>query len=175
MTTFTMLSVPRGYPRWSRFPTARSGFSLIEMLVVLVLISAMAGIIAPRMRGYRERLNLDAARTQVESAVATARSAAIQKGFPAKLRIVNNQMTVVATVNSAGLTMVILGPVMFDSSLGVRVQPAAVADSLITFEARGFASPRLAATGKFRITGTTRSDSVCVTVTGALLPRGCAL
>ena len=59
MTTIAMLSVPRGCPRWSRLPMARSGFSLIEMLVVLVLISAMAGIIAPRMRGccYRRRMS----------------------------------------------------------------------------------------------------------------------
>ena len=175
MTTPPMLSMRLGRPPRTQLKSARSGFTLTEILIVMVLISIMVTAIGPRMSGYRERLNIGAARSQVETAVTTARAAAIQKGFPARLRIVNNQMSVVATMNSAGQTIVILGPVMFSSTLGVSVQPRAAADSLITFDSRGLASPRLAATGRFRITGATTSDSVCLTIMGALLPRGCAL
>lgn len=80
------------------------GFSLVEMLVVLILISAMAAFIMPRVGPYRDRLNVDSARQQVESGIATARAAAVQKGYPAWFTLVNNRITVTATINAAGQT-----------------------------------------------------------------------
>lgn len=66
----------------------------------------------------------------------------------------------------------LLGPVPLDSTLGVSLYAS---DTILVFESRGFASPRLTNIGKVRISRTNSKDSVCVTVTGALMPRGCAL
>jgi hypothetical protein len=56
----------------------------------------------------------------------------------------------------------------------VTVTAADLADSVISFDARGLANPRLGADGaRWVIARGTRKDSVCVSNFGMILPRGC--
>ena len=60
--------------------TKRSGFTLTEIMVVIAIIGVIMAVSAPRIASVRDRTNLRAARDEIASALATARSAAVQKG-----------------------------------------------------------------------------------------------
>jgi Tfp pilus assembly protein FimT len=141
------------------------------MLMVLLAISGLAFFTLPKFSGLYERNQLTSARQEIEAAIATARAAAIQKGRPARLLVSSNQLLVTVTSATGGQTTIIpLKPL--DSLYRVSVTTT---DSAIVYDSRGFASPRLSATAKFRLIGTTRRDSVCVTPAGQIMPRSCAL
>lgn len=147
------------------------GFTLVEMLTVVVLMTSLAAFSMPRFATLRERGNLSSARQQIEAAIVTARSTAVQKGLPATVRVANNRVWVTA-MTASGSTITIMTPVPLDSVYRVKV---AASDTSLSFDARGFASPRLGAPGIVRLVGATRRDSVCITVIGQLMPRGCKL
>jgi general secretion pathway protein G len=52
--------------RRSRRPRWRNGFTLIEMLVVLVLLGLLAGLIGPQLFGRVSDARITTARTQIE-------------------------------------------------------------------------------------------------------------
>jgi prepilin-type N-terminal cleavage/methylation domain-containing protein len=58
----------------------RSGFSLIEMLMVVILIGIVASLGFPRIRTAVQKTNVRSARVFLASATATARAAAVQRG-----------------------------------------------------------------------------------------------
>jgi Tfp pilus assembly protein FimT len=118
-----------------------------------------------------ERNRLSAAREELTAAIATARAAAVQKGRTATLFVSGNQMWVTVVNAGSGTTTVV--PVKSFSSL-YNVSVAATEPS-ITFDMRGFLTPRLASTGVFRIVGASRRDSVCITSAGQIMPRSCSL
>jgi len=62
----------RGHP-------VSSGFTLLELLVVLVIISLLAGFVGPRLGGSLTRLNLKTGSKQVASALRYARSQAASR------------------------------------------------------------------------------------------------
>ena len=45
----------------------RTGFTLLEVMLVLVIIVLIAGLVAPSLFGMKERANVDAARAQVHA------------------------------------------------------------------------------------------------------------
>ena len=47
-------------------PRARSGFTLIEMLVVIIVIGLLAGLVGPRILGRVSEAKTATARTQIE-------------------------------------------------------------------------------------------------------------
>src|SRR5437763_14885781 len=60
----------------------RSGFTTIEMVIVVVLIGLIAAIGFPKIRQSLDKVNVRSARAAVGTLAATARSAAIQRGCP---------------------------------------------------------------------------------------------
>jgi prepilin-type N-terminal cleavage/methylation domain-containing protein len=58
----------------------RSGFSLIEMLIVIALMGVIALFGFPRIRRTLDKINVRSARVFLGVAVATARAAAVQRG-----------------------------------------------------------------------------------------------
>src|SRR5262249_13406717 len=60
-------------------PRARAGFSLIEMMVVLVIAGIVMGIAMPKFSAMFDRLALRAAKQQFQSYVATSRAVAIRQ------------------------------------------------------------------------------------------------
>ena len=57
----------------------------------------------------------------------------------------------------------------------MKLTLATAADSLVAYDGRGFANPRLLRVARVIITKGTAKDSVCVTNLGQVLPRGCVL
>jgi type IV fimbrial biogenesis protein FimT len=149
----------------------RRGYTLTEMIIVVGVVGLLTIISLPRFSGLVERNRLSAAREELTAAIATARAAAVQKGRTATLFVSGNQMWVTVVNAGAGTTTVV--PVKSFSSL-YNVSVAATEPS-ITFDMRGFLTPRLASTGVFRIVGASRRDSVCITSAGQIMPRSCSL
>jgi Tfp pilus assembly protein FimT len=145
---------------------------LSEIMVVLTIIAGLTLFSLPKFAALQERSRLTAARQEIEAAIATARAAAVQKGRTATLSISGNTLLVTVTSSSSGTQTTIIPSMPFDTVYGVTLSAT---NPTITFDMRGFASPRLGGTGKFRLVGTSRRDSVCVTTVGQIMRRGCSL
>ena len=146
----------------------RAGFTLIEMMVVVAMISIMVAIAAPRVRTIRDRSNLRAARDEVATALSVARSAAVQKGTVATFIVRHD--TVRVALNK-GLGQVMLPPRALDVLYGVELKPAD-ADTAMTFDSRGFVPDR---TGPvtYYLTVAGLKDSLCVSRLGIVTKKGC--
>jgi prepilin-type N-terminal cleavage/methylation domain-containing protein len=152
---------------------SRSGFTLIELLTVVTIVSGIALLAAPRFTTLAERSALRSARQQIESAIATARASAIQKGRESTFWVQGNRIGVRTVINDAGATTNTIPGIALDSSLGVTVSLAGGADTAMVFSPRGFVTPRLAAVARFRFSIGTRTDSTCISIIGQVLGPGC--
>lgn len=136
---------------------AAAGFTLIELITVMVLISALALVVAPRLG---DRVGIDAAAFEQElvAALRTARSAAVASGCPVQMRLDSAAYGVYWPSGasgddcgnaSAGFSVPLPHPMRsgpFSASVpaGVAVTPATV-----TFDRRGAA--QTAPSGTLRI------------------------
>ena len=64
----------------------RWGFSLVELLIVMAVLTAVAGLILPSMRGPLDKSRLTGAAMQVQASLAKARSLAIREGLDVYFR-----------------------------------------------------------------------------------------
>ena len=140
------------------------------MLIVVVVIGGLTLFSIPKFAVLQERSRLTSARQEIEAALVTARSAAIQKGRISKLHINNNKISVTVIPVGGGAEMTVLPVMPLDSVYGINMS---VSDTVIVFDVRGFA--KLYNTGIFKLIGRTRRDSVCVSASGQIMSRGCTL
>jgi prepilin-type N-terminal cleavage/methylation domain-containing protein len=139
---------------------SRRGFTLPEILIVIVMISVLAIVAVPRFATANGKRHMESARMRVAAAVSTARQAAIQKGQTVEFRLTNNRVT----VRAAGTdTTNLVSPVPLDTLYKVRADNGSGVS--IDFSSRGFAMMSSA-----KIISLTRSgvanDSVVITKTG---------
>lgn len=154
-------------------PLKQRGFTLAEMLIVVVIFGLLSLVSLPKFQRLRERNQLNSARQEIAAAFATARAAAIQKGSRASVVLKNGSLTVSVVGAAGGATTTLIGPKPLNTLYGVTVTTNTSADTAATYNMRGFAwlgSKRIV-----RIAGSTRSDSLCLTSTGQILPRSCSL
>ena len=144
----------------------RSGFTLLEVMMVMVMAALIIAMAVPKFGQLRESGRMKAARTQMISTLSTARAAAIQNGRPARWIRIGDQV-IVQTTNNAGNFTTFMKPVDFNTAYKVSLNSTS---SLVNYDARGFAT----GANNFRvyIRGAT-VDSICITNAGAVLLRGC--
>jgi len=154
----------------------RRGYTLTEMLIVVGVVGLLTLFSLPKFSKLAERNRLSAARDELATAIATARAAAVQKGRTATLFLSGNKMWVTVVTSDAGTTSTVVPVKSFGTLYNVSVAAQTPSGlTSVTFDGRGFASPRLSATGKFLITGTSKKGSLCITTAGQLMPKSCSL
>jgi type II secretion system protein H len=64
----------------------RGGFSLVELLIVMAVLAAVAGLVLPSMRGPLDKSRLTGAAKEIQASLAKARSLAIREGTSVSFR-----------------------------------------------------------------------------------------
>jgi prepilin-type N-terminal cleavage/methylation domain-containing protein len=146
----------------------RRGFSVIEMLVVMVIAGAVGAIVLPRASKLLARNAVRSAKHQVQTTLVVARAAAIQNGRPARFVRTGN---VVQAMLERGTQLTPLGTPV---DLGRDKITIATANDTIRFDPRGFAFGINTASAyqAIQITRGAWSDSVCVSRFGRIAGNG---
>lgn len=145
----------------------RHGFTLIEMLMVVVIIGVVLAFSLPKFNSLRNSGKMGSAKVHLMSSITTARAAAIQHGRPS-LWALNGNTVSVAVQNAAGGYGAVGAAAKFDSLYNVTLRAS---QTIIVFDARGIAS-NMGATNKIWLSSAT-TDSVCITRLGVVLRNGC--
>lgn len=137
--------------RFMRSSTA--GFTLIETLIVVALISILAGVAAPVVAGGMARYNLTTAGQQVASTIRAARFQAVGRNVALKVRLnfpAAGQYQIVQDADDAAVGQVQILPagITFSAPVDVRVTTAG----------------RFLANANFRITNGTAATDRIITV-----------
>jgi prepilin-type N-terminal cleavage/methylation domain-containing protein len=112
----------------------RPGFTLPEILIVIVIISVLALVAIPRFATASSKRHLESARMRVMAALATARQAAIQKGTSVTFTLSNTNT--VRVKQTSGDTTNLVSPV----PLNTLYKVTADGPVSIEFNSRGFAT-----------------------------------
>lgn len=137
-------------------PRARGGFSLVEILIVLVLMGILAGLVAPPMAAYLAKQNVRAAILRVKGDIQYARMLAIQSGGGATFAPTGTGYVVMAK-GPTGATMVARSVDLAAEYPGMTI----TADAATTeFDGRGM--PDNAGTVSVTRAGETRSLQINV-------------
>jgi prepilin-type N-terminal cleavage/methylation domain-containing protein len=154
----------------------RRGFSLIEIMLVVVIVGVLAVTTVPKISQARDQYSVIAARQRVAAAVATARAAAIHGGRES-LFIVSGQYISVWTKNpTTGFWQQrIPYQSIGEAHDNVQVEIGGSGWHYIWFEPRGLTLYRPPSTTVYRLVGKAKSDSVCVTRLGQILPENCQI
>jgi prepilin-type N-terminal cleavage/methylation domain-containing protein len=145
----------------------RRGFTLIETLLVIVIISILVLISYPKISSAMVKTNVRGARTMLANMFAKARTAATQTNRQTRLRFSGNQVWIVASPRLLpGIGAVdTIGPVENLNTLyGVGV--TSPVDSVI-FDPRGLAA--FGATSTFKVAKSGHTDSILVDGLGRIV------
>ena len=158
---------------------SRRGFSLMELMGVIVLSGVIAMISFPKIRNLQRRTSVTSAKMQLRSYVSTARLTALRRGATA--RMIRSGNTLAVTVDSSTASNVqatIVRPFNFKNAYGVVI--TSTVDSVV-YSSRGLAKNLSAAGEKFYVTsdstryGQAQRDSLCLTRMGLVLDGSCGL
>ena len=133
----------------------RSGFTTIEMVIVVVLIGLIAAIGFPKIRQTLDKTNVRSARAALSTLAVTARSAAIQRGCPGVLHFVATNANVWVTTSCAAKVDTVSGV----QQLGTRFKVTMVAtrDS-VRYDPRGLSLDNLTGNTVITFTGSVGSN-----------------
>lgn len=145
----------------------RAGFTLMELLVVIVIIGVTAAAAYPLIGSAMTRIDVRGARYHATTLITQARAAAQETGRTTTLSFAGNRALITASprlVSAVGSTVDTIGtPANYTQAYGVTV--TGTAGTSIVFDSRGLASS-VATTLRFTRTGIT--DSVIVTDLGRI-------
>lgn len=153
----------------------RGGFSLVELLITIAVAAVLLALVGPKTKAYRESSAVRGAKQELATAIEAARGAALQRSRTARVQIRTDSLLVTVDTGAIGGSQRyrVLGPIRMDSQYVVSISAVVAGDSVITYDARGLANPRLLHTAIFRVRRGAALDSVCVSSLGMILPRGC--
>jgi|SRR5215213_9497608 len=139
----------------------RGGFSMAEVLIVLVIIGIAIAMAVPRMQGVLHESSLQSALNQVASDITLARLRAVRAGTRAAL-VVNSAGTgYTVVVDPSGATPTTFKTVSFATDYkGLTLSPV---NNSVTFDSRGML---VQGSGTIMATRQGRTDSLTVTGVG---------
>lgn len=141
---------------------SKRGFSLIEMLVVVILIGIIASMGLPRLRRALEKQNIRSAKALLATLVATARGVAVQRGCSATLNMTSDSVWVTSCgVNPPAAVVAVGTKKLVGGEFNVTLAPTSAA---IVYDPRGLATVFQSTT--VRIIGPRYQDSVVINQVG---------
>ena len=161
---------PHPHPR-PRGARVRRGFSIAEMLVVMVIAGLVMKMALPRFAAMRDRMALRSAKQQIGAYLVTARATAIRRATTATFRIQSNTIwDTKRNYNGTDSTIALNVPLL--TARGVTVTSGGVAaNETISYDSRGMATG-LTGTRTYVLTRNSTKDSICVSRLG-LIARRC--
>ncbi|HTD71727.1 MAG TPA: prepilin-type N-terminal cleavage/methylation domain-containing protein [Gemmatimonadales bacterium] len=146
----------------------RSGFTTIEMVIVVVLIGLIAMIGFPKISKMLDKTNVRSARDAVGTLAATARAAAIQRGCRSALHFTASPSTVWVTTACPAKLDTVSGVQNFTTRFKVTL--AASRDS-VQYDPRGLSMDGFNSNTVVRLTGSvaTNKDSVMINPIGKVV------
>lgn len=140
----------------------RKGFSMIEMIVVVILIGIIATIGFPRLRDGLEKQNVRSAKALIATLAATARGAAIQRGCSATLNLTVDSIWVSACgVNPPAASVQVGTKKLVGDDFSVTLSSTAAS---VVYDPRGISTVFQPTT--VHVTGPNYSDSVVINEVG---------
>jgi prepilin-type N-terminal cleavage/methylation domain-containing protein len=149
----------------------RRGFSIAEILVVMIIAGLVMKMALPRFAAMRDRMAVRAAKQQIGAYLVTARATAIRRSRASKFKIQNNTIWA-TTIKSDGTDSTIAFNVPLLTARGVTVTAdGSAANESISFDSRGMALS-LANARTYVLTRNSSKDSICISRLG-LIARRC--
>jgi type IV fimbrial biogenesis protein FimT len=142
-------------------PGNRSGYSLVELLIVLMIAALVLALATPKMVSFTRYLTSRSATSQVVGDLALARSTAVRNGRSASLRIASASAYSVTLDADNGSVMRTVKSVTIDGA--ARGVSLGTVGTQITFDSRGM---RRNTTQSLIVTRTGGADTVTVTIVG---------
>lgn len=146
---------------------ARPGFTIIELLFVLIIVGVVAVLTAPSGRRIMERNAVRSAKQELAAALAIARASAIHNGRPTQFIRSGNKVHVRLVRGSQAVAINAPVDVMRDHKVTVETSR-----DTVRFDPRGFATAMPGSHQSFRLRRGAVRDSVCVTRFGRIVAEG---
>lgn len=150
-------------------PRNRSGFTLIEVMVVVVVAGIIMAISLPKFSAMFDRASVRSAKQQMTAYLAAARAAAIRQSQTSQFHVQNNAIW--TTVNQPdGTNINVTRSVSLITARGVTVtKSGSPASDVISYDSRGMST---SSQKTYVLTRNNYKDSVCVSRLG-LIARYC--
>jgi prepilin-type N-terminal cleavage/methylation domain-containing protein len=149
----------------------RSGFTLVELLIVITVMGLMGTFAYPRLRGTTTSLSVRNARQQVQTMLVTARAASVQNG--AEARFIRSGNVVRVSVDSSGTRVTLISREHYTEQGVSLAKGGAAPRDTIRFDSRGMAIG-LTGAATYSFTNATVTDSICVSKLGKVARTGCS-
>jgi Tfp pilus assembly protein FimT len=148
----------------------RAGYTVLELTIVCTTVGLIMAIVVPSVKGMSSAAEMGTLQQTIASYATVAREAAVQRGRPTTLSVMDDSVWV-TTTNAAGATVILRNKVGVDPSTGITLQKD---NDVITFDRRGYTNVTTSNKAKFIIRHGTARDTVCITRGGQVKIRGCA-
>lgn len=151
-------------PLPQRAPARRRGFTLVEMMTVVVIMGLMAAMAGPRMARWLQTLGSTGVTNEVVGDLMLARTQAVREGRTVSFRVVSSSEYTVTLDNPDGTVLRVVKRMnLSNMHRGTTISPA----GRIAFDSRGML--RTASTiGTLTVTRGHASDVITVTGVGRI-------